>query len=181
MSGDESQAPSGLVAVGRVRRSHGVRGVLVVEALTSGPEPVFAAGRRLFVAASSGEPMDSPRELHVEWAEPFQGGFRVQFSEITGREESDLWRNRLLLAPRGELPAPDETVFLLQNLIGLHVERANGDAVGTVEAYYELPHDVLIEVSRPVGSVLIPYREEFVTSVDLEAKRMVVEPPEGLL
>ena len=33
----------------------------------------------------------------------------------------------------------------------------------------------------PSDTVLIPYREEFVAEVDVEQKRMVIEPPEGLL
>ena len=48
-----------------------------------------------------------------------------------------------------------------------------------MEAYYELPHDIMIEVAREGGSVMVPYR--FVTEVDLEGKRLVVEPPDGLL
>jgi 16S rRNA processing protein RimM len=112
-------------------------------------------------------------------AEPFQGGFRVQFSGIVGRDEADRWRNRCVLAPRAELPTPDENEIYLYDLVGLTVEGQDGEVIGRVEAYYELPHDVMIEVSRTSGSVLIPYR--FVSSVDLEGKRMVVEPPEGLL
>jgi ribosomal 30S subunit maturation factor RimM len=54
-----------------------------------------------------------------------------------------------------------------------------GELVGNVVAYYELKHDVMIEISRGESTVMIPYL--FVTEVDLEARRLVVEPPEGLL
>jgi ribosomal 30S subunit maturation factor RimM len=37
----------------------------------------------------------------------------------------------------------------------------------------------MIEISRGESTVMIPYL--FVTEVDLEARRLVVEPPEGLL
>jgi len=122
------------------------------------------------------------QELHVEWAEPFQGGLRVQFTEVQDRPAADLWRNRQLLLPETEMPEADEGEILLEDLIGMQVLRENGDAVGTVTSYYELPHDLLVEVTRDGGdTVLIPYREEFVAEVDVEQKRMVIEPPEGLL
>jgi ribosomal 30S subunit maturation factor RimM len=39
-----------LVVVGRIRRAHGLLGVLVVEPMTASAELVFAAGRDLIAA-----------------------------------------------------------------------------------------------------------------------------------
>jgi 16S rRNA processing protein RimM len=157
-------------------------GVLVVEPLTSQPESIFESGRRLVGGDARGQPLEPGRELHVEWAEPFQGGFRVQFAEIRDRDEADRWRDRRVLLARAELPEDPGDGIALEDLVGLEVVRENGDTVGTVLGYYELPHDVLIEVVRPGGdSVLIPFREEFVNVVDFDERRLVVEPPEGLL
>jgi 16S rRNA processing protein RimM len=167
-----------LVTVGRIRRSHGVKGVVVIETMTAGADDVFTAGRELVAGTVKGEPAVPPKLLFIEMAEPFMGGFRVQFREIADRNEADRWRNRYVLAPRDQLPEPGENEIYLHDLVGLHVERAGGEDVGRVEAYYELPHDIMIEVARENGSVMVPYR--FVTEVDLEGKRLVVEPPEGL-
>ena len=84
-----------------------------------------------------------------------------------------------MLSPRAELPEPRENEIYLHDLIGLTVLDQRGESVGHVEAYYELPQDIMIEVARTGGSVMIPYR--FVTEVDIEEKRVVVHPPEGLL
>ena len=171
-------APESLVIVGRIRRSHGVKGVVVVETMTAGAEDVFSAGKQLIAGTVKGEPTVPAMPLRIEMAEPFMGGYRVQFAEITDRNEADRWRNRYVLAPREELPAPGNDEIYLHDLVGLFVEH-NGSTIGRVEAYYELPHDVMVEVKRDADSVMVPYR--FVTSVDLEGKRLVVEPPEGLL
>jgi 16S rRNA processing protein RimM len=167
--------------VGRIRRAHGVLGVLVVELLVPGAEELLVPGRRVFAGTMRGVAVEPPLALTVQMAEPFQGGIRVQFDRITDRDSADTWRGRYLLAPAEEVPEPDEDLLDPEDLVGLQVERANGEAVGTVEAYYELRHDLLIEVSRAEGSVLIPFRPEFVESVDVEAGRIVIEPPEGLL
>lgn len=168
-----------LVAVGRIRRSHGLDGVVVVEPMTSSKDEVYAVGRALLAGSVKGDVTTPHRRLHIDMAEPFQGGFRVQFTEIVGRDAADLWRDRYLLLPRAELPEPEEGEVYLHDLVGLQVEREGGEVLGTVQAYYELPHDVMIEVGRGDGSVLIPYR--FVSEVDVAAKRIVVEPPEGLI
>ena len=171
---------SDLVVVGRIRRSHGVKGVVVVEPLTASPDEVFVPGREFVAGTVKGAVASPEKRLRVEMAEPFQGGYRVQFNAIADRNEADRWRDRHLLSPRSELPEPDEGEIYLHDLIGLAVVDAAGTAVGSVIAYYELPHDVMVEVERPgAEAVMVPY--QFVTEVDLEARRLVVEPPEGLL
>lgn len=176
---EERGEASDLVIVGRIRRSHGVKGVVVIETMTAGAEDVFSEGKELIAGTVKGEVAAPPRSLHIEMAEPFMGGYRVQFAEITGRDEADRWRNRYVLAPRSELPEPGEDEIYLHDLVGLSVHAPDGSEIGRVEAYYELPHDIMVEVTREKGSVMVPYR--FVTEVDLEGKRLVVEPPEGLL
>jgi ribosomal 30S subunit maturation factor RimM len=46
---------------------------------------------------------------------------------------------------------------------------------------YELPNGVMLDVRRPNGSVLIPFRPEVVTQVDIGERRLVISPPDGLL
>lgn len=174
---DESR--DDLVVVGRIRRSHGVKGVVVVEPTTASADEVFTVGRELIAGTVKGEAALPPRVLRIEMAEPFQGGYRVQFDGIAGRDEADRWRNRVVLAARADLPEPDENEIYLHDLVGLTVEGPGGEVIGSVEAYYELRHDFMIEVKRSSDSVMIPYR--FVTEVDLDGKRIMVEPPEGLL
>ena len=173
------RTPDDLVVVGRIRRAHGVFGVVVVEAMTAGAAEVFVPGRQLVAGTTRGDAAVPEKVLRVEMAEPFQGGFRVQFDAISGRNEADRWRNRCVLAVRSDLPEPGENEIYLHDLIGLAVLDRNGEAIGPVETYYELPQDIMIEVARADGSVMIPYR--FVTEVDIEGKRVVVDPPEGLL
>jgi 16S rRNA processing protein RimM len=168
-----------LVVVGRIRRAHGVKGVVVVEPMTADADQVFLEGRTLIAGTVKTEAASPLKHLRVEMAEPFQGGFRVQFDAISGRDEAERWRNRCVLAPRAELPEPDENEIYLHDLIGLAVMHEQ-NVIGHVEAYYELKHDVMIEIARPgTDSVMVPYR--FVTEVDLDAKRLAVDPPEGLL
>lgn len=173
-----------LVVVGRVRKAHGVRGELVVEALTGAPETVLAAGRRLFGGTPDGRPLRTPRELTVRRASPFKGGWILSLTSIDDRNEADLWRDRTLLAPQGELPPPADDEVYYHDLIGLRVELPDGTHLGEVADLFELPQGLAFDVRRAppaTGTVLLLYRPEVVAEVDLARRVVVVTPPEGLL
>lgn len=172
--------PPELIIVGRVRKAHGIRGDLVVEPITDEPDAVFAPGRRVFAGTASGDPAKGFPELHVATASPFKGGFVVHFTEIDDRSVAETWRDRFLLLPADELtPLRDDQIYI-HELIGMRVELASGDAVGTVIGTYELPQGLTLDVQRERGSVMIPYAR-IVTSVDRDGRVIRIAPPEGLL
>lgn len=161
------------VIVGRVRKAHGIRGEVVVEVLTDDPATVFAAGRRLL--------SESHGELHIRRSTPFKGGWILRLAEITTRNEAELWRERYLLMPTAELePLADDEVYH-HDLVGLNVQLAGGEPVGRVEALYEVPQGLMLDVRTERGTVMVPYRPEVITQVDVEHGTIVIDPPAGLL
>lgn len=172
-----------LAIVGRVRRAHGIHGELVIEPLTDAPDAVFAPGRRVFAGTIDGNPSPDGRALVVEESRPFKGGgWIVAFAGLADRTEAERWRERYLLAPMAELdPVGDDEVYL-HDLHGLTVVRdASDEIIGEVTAIYELPQGIMLDVRRGTGSVLIPFRSEIVRRVDLAGRRLIVDPPEGLI
>jgi len=183
-----------LALVGLVRRAHGIRGEVTVEVFSDAPAAVFAAGRRVFVGTPEGRLLpDDPRRplgaggapaaLTVERASPFKGGLIVQFAEVTDRTAAELWRDRALLVPYAELapPAPDQVY--LHELVGMRVVHRDGSAAGEVVDLIELPQGLALDV-RLEGSArtaLLPYRPEMVVEVDVPARTVTVDVPEGLL
>lgn len=169
-----------LLIVGRVRRAHGIRGDVVVEAITDDPEDIFAPGRELFVGTVDGERDPHGRTVRVAQAHPFKGGFIVHFDEIADRTEAELWRNRFLLMSAAETtPARDDEIYL-HDLPGMRVVLQSGEEVGVVTDYYELPQGITLDVERAGRSVLIPY-DRVVTRIDRDERRLWIDPPLGLL
>jgi len=172
-----------LTIVGRVRRAHGIHGELVIEPLTDVPDAVFAPGRRVFAGTIDGDPSPDGRALVVEESRPFKGGgWIVAFDAIVDRNEAERWRERYLLAPKTELEPAGEGEVYVHDLFGLSVVRAGSmEAVGEVTDVYELPQGIMLDVRRPKGSVLIPFRPEVVTHVDLAGRTLIIDPPDGLI
>jgi 16S rRNA processing protein RimM len=167
--------------VGRVRRAHGIRGELAVELLTDAPDAVFASGARVFAGTTSGDLAPDRAELHVVQASPFKGGMIVSFREITDRSHAERWRDRYLLLPAAEVAPPEEGQVYVHELIDMRVVLATGEEVGSVLDVYDLPQGLTLEVRRPTGSVMLPFSDRVVTSVDRDARVIVVDPPNGML
>lgn len=173
--------------VGRVRRPHGVRGELVVEALTDEPDAILAPGRRVFQGTHEGtlwlDPRtQAPRELHVTGLRPFKEGWLVTFAEITDRTEAERWNGRHLLVPVQELSEPAEGEVFAHELVGMQlVDAAGGAEIGEVVEFYELPQGLLLEFRTATGLASVPFVEEFIETVDREKRRITVRLPEGLL
>jgi 16S rRNA processing protein RimM len=55
------------------------------------------------------------------------------------------------------------------------------DRVGEVVDVYEVPQGLMLDVKRAQGTVLIPFRPEVIAAIDHEGRRLLIEPPEGLL
>ena len=168
--------------VGRVRRAHGLRGELVIEALTDAPDAIFAAGRRVFAGTRNGEVAEGLPELQIQRATPFKGGFIVAFEGIGDRSTAEAWRERTLLLPESEVEPPSEGQVFIHELVGMRVIHATGDAIGLVTEVFELPQGLLIEVRRVEGKpVLLPFDDKTVTDVDVAQRIIHVDPVEGLL
>lgn len=177
-------APAHLI-VGRVRRAHGIRGEVVVEALTDDGEAQFAVGRRLLAGTARGDLVAAdappPRELTIRRATPFKGGWILRFAEIADRAVAEQWRDRFLLVPAPEVTPPAGDEMFYHDLIGMHVERLDGRPVGQVAGIYEMPHGVLLDVETPHGTTMLPYGPPIVVRADVERRTLVVDPPAGLL
>ena len=173
------------IIVGRVRKAHGIRGEVVVESITDAPDAVFASGRRVFAGTAAGDLSPNRLELHVGSVRPFNEGLLVGFAEVPDRNAAESWRGRYLLLPVDELPPPDEDEVYMHDLVGMRVELAGGTPVGTVEEIYELPQGLAIDVRRAAPreteTVMLPYDERIIASVDKAARVIVVTPPEGLI
>jgi 16S rRNA processing protein RimM len=168
--------------VGRVRRAHGIRGELVVEALTDAPDAIFAAGRRVFAGTREGDVGRDPRELHIIRSSPFMGGLIVAFEGIDDRTTAESWRDRTLLVPENEVEPPSDDEMFIHDLVGMRVVRVTGEEIGEVSEVFELKQGLVMEVKRAGAKpALLPFDGQTVTEVDTEKRLILVDPLEGLL
>jgi 16S rRNA processing protein RimM len=167
------------LAVGLLKKPHGVKGDALVYPMTDEPESVFRAGRRLWVLDREGRP--TLTSLVVRRGRAYQRAWLVHFEGIDGRAELDALRERHLAIEIGEARPLEPGEFYLHELVGLAVERHLGGAVGTVTRVAEAPSGVLLEVKGEGREHLVPFVPGVIRRVDREQRVVVIDPPEGLL
>jgi 16S rRNA processing protein RimM len=158
--------PSDPVVIGVVVAPHGVRGTVRVRAtgrhLREGVEPVVAGVRRRIARVR-----ETPK------------GFLVDLEGILDRSGAAAFKGEELLLDRRELDAPEEGEFYVGDLVGLTAVSDAGETLGTVEQTFETPaHEILI-VREEEDVLYVPFTVEHVPEVDLDARRVVVRPPEA--
>ena len=168
------------MAVGRVRRAHGVRGAFAVEVLTDAPDVILTSGAVIYAGDRNGAPA-AEGALHIEDGRPMNKEWLVKVAEVSDRDEADLWRGRYLLVERSRLPVPDGDEVYVFSLIGMRVEVEGQGLVGHVRDVYDAPQGLLVEVETDRGRPLVPWRPEIVDSVDEASRTIVLKPLDGLL
>ena len=176
MGGD----PAHLV-VGHLSKPHGVRGEIQVWPLTDRPDEVFVPGARLLLGDERGETGPSPEEQVVESGRPYKRGVLLKLEGVDDRDAAAEVSGRYLLVPSEEVGTLEEGELFYHQLLGLEVETVSGERVGRVREVYETEPDHLLEVKGEGKLHLVPFSRRVVRDVDVEAGRMVIDPPEGLL
>ena len=179
--GGERLEPDHLV-VGHVSKAHGTRGELFVWPLTDRPDEVLGPGRTVLLGDEEGGLPDDPAELVVERSRPFKRGTLLKFEGLDERADVEAFAGRYLLVPIGGLAGLEEGEVFYHQLLGAEVVTADGETVGRVREVFETAPAHLLEVKSEDGKVhLIPFSERIVRKVDVEAGRIVIKPPPGLL
>ena len=163
------------VTVGRIGRPHGIRGDVVVGVRTDEPELRFAVGSRLETDRADVGPLTVAA---VRWQ---SGELIVRFRGIRDRTSAGELRGTWLSVDSGTLaPTGDPDEFRDHDLVGLCVRTVDGAEVGVVEDVLHHGQDTLI-VRAASREILVPFVKAIVTSVDVEAGVLVIDPPPGLL
>jgi len=155
------------LVVGRVAKSHGIKGELVVEVRTDEPEDRFAVGSVL----RGRKPRESTLLLRLEG--------------VSDRGDADALRGTLFVIDSSELePSDDPDEFYDHELEGLKVVLTDGTEIGSVIEVLHSAAGELLSIRRAgetSGELLIPFVAAIVTSVSIADGVVVIEPPEGLL
>ncbi|WP_270254710.1 ribosome maturation factor RimM [Kocuria marina] len=183
------------VRVARIGKPHGVRGEVTVELFTDDPRARFAPGSVLEVQparergrsegnAPAGAGSPQLEHVTVSGSRWNKNVLVARFEEIEDRTAAEAARGLELFAEVADLELDDDE-WHQDDLLGLTaVDITRDDArIGTVKALIQGVAQDLLEITPDGGGrpVLIPFVEEIVPEVDLDAGVVLVSPPPGLL
>lgn len=169
------------LAVARILKARGRKGEVAVEILTDFPER-FERLRRAFIEVPGSQP--EPAEVAESWWH--QGTLILRFAGVDSITQAERLRGRLILIPRGERVALGEHRYYWWELVGCEVVRRGGQPVGSVTGVEPTGGVDLLKVrahgsGREGEELLIPLAQEICREIDVRARHIVIDPPEGLL
>jgi 16S rRNA processing protein RimM len=165
-----------MAVVGRIARTHGLRGQVVINVETDFPQERFQAGAEVF--ARSGDAVESLTITTVR----FQGERPVVgLSSVEDIDSAARLVGAELRVPIERLARLPEGTFYRHELTGCRVQTNTGNPVGVVVDVEGTMGGSRLVVESPKGEVLVPLAEEFCLVIDPGQKRIVIRPPEGLL
>jgi len=170
------------LVVGRVAKSHGIKGEIVVEVRTDEPDDRFAVGAVL----RGHKPREQTVSTYtVEAARDHSGRLLLRLEGVSDRTAADALRGTLFVIDSAELePSDDPDEFYDHELEGLSVRLADGTEVGTVIEVLHSAAGELLSIRRAgeqSGELLVPFVAAIVTSVSVADGIVEIDPPEGLL
>lgn len=163
------------ILVGVVAKAHGLRGEVVVQALSDAPGR-FDPGSRFLAIAANG----MTRPLLVIESRPHQDRLLIRFDGFATREDAEAIHGAELTIGREQVAPLPEGRYYRFELEGLRVATKGGAHLGMVTAVFGTGANDVIAVKGLKGEILIPLLPEVIVSVDVAAGAMVVDPPPGL-
>ena len=165
-----------LILVGRIARTHGLRGEVAIDVVSDFADERFLPGRTLWRRDTRGVAalvVATVRDHHDRLLVRFEGIDTIEAAEALGKAE-------VRMAPTEIDALPDGTYHHF-DLVGCEVVTTDGTAVGTVRGVDGSRTASRLVVQAARGEVLVPLADSICVEIDPAGKRIVIAPPEGLL
>jgi 16S rRNA processing protein RimM len=161
------------VCVARIGAAHGVRGAVKLWTFTENPFAVKDYG------PLSTE--DGARDFELTSAREAKDHLVVTLKGVTTRDDAERLNGIELYISRGKLPATEDDEYYHADLIGLDAVTTANEPLGRVIAIHNFGAGDLIEIAPPSGTtILLPFSNAVVPTVDIAAGRVVIELPKEI-
>jgi len=165
-----------LIAIARIVRPRGLRGEVVAEVLTDFPERFEGLNGVTLIQPDGGR---EEKKIESFW---FQNGRVVlKFEGLNSIEDVERLRDSEVCVTEAEAVELEEDEFFDWQLTGCRVETAGGESIGEVREVMRTGGTEILVVENVDREYLIPFANSICTDVDVDAKVIKIDPPEGLL
>jgi 16S rRNA processing protein RimM len=168
-----------MALVGFIARAHGNRGQVIVDPETDFPEERYKPGSVVYMRREENAAIEP---LTITAVRFHRGRPIIALDGVdTMNKAEELAGTELRVTTESLQPLPPG-MFYQHDLIGCVVETPEGMAIGTVGSVEGSGEGSRLVVhSRGGAEILIPMTDAIVVGVHLAARRILVQPPDGLL
>jgi len=165
-----------MAVVGRIARAHGIRGQVIVNPETDFPEERFKPGATLYTERGG-----AVTPVTLTTARFHNGRPVIGLEGVETMNDAETYAGVELRVPRESLAELPAGTFYHHDLVGCRVVTRAGEDVGVVESVEGTLGGSRLIVDGGTKEILIPLANEICRTIDVAGKRIVIEPPDGLL
>ncbi|MBN2244705.1 MAG: 16S rRNA processing protein RimM [Candidatus Aminicenantes bacterium] len=164
-----------LIPVGKVIGSQGNKGELRTKIYYKPREESFFP-QKIFFILNEKESQSRVRSFRIN-----KDFYILKLDTVDTIVQAEQFVGKDIYIPESELEALEEGYYYNYQVIECTVFTKDGNIVGTVRDIINIKDNDLLEIEREGRVVLIPFSEGICLEVDPEEKRIVIDPPDGLL
>jgi len=170
-SGSPQSGGPVFLSIGKLQRTHGVKGELVMDVLTDFPEKIVP-GFTVFIGKKN-------QPYKISSTRPAADKVLISFEGLVDCDQASILRNQYVYIKSEDANQLPEGEFYHHEIIGMNVIEENGNLVGIVKEILETgANDVYIIEGVDGKEILIPAIRSAVLSIDRQDRKMVVRIPE---
>ncbi|MCL4117390.1 UNVERIFIED_CONTAM: hypothetical protein GTU68_058701 [Idotea baltica] len=163
------------ICVGAIQGAFGVKGELRIKSFCADPAAIGDYG------LLTNE--DATMSFDLRIVAPIKNGFSARIKGVQYKDQADALNGTTLWVARDVLPNLPDDEFYHSDLIGLDVFDTGGEKIGRVIGVHDHGAGDFLEISTPrtkSNVALLPFTKIAVPTIDLTAKRIIADPPEGV-
>lgn len=164
----------GLLEVGQVVNSYGIKGYLKIVPLLDRKEQ-FEDFKTLYI-----EEKNATTEVIIQDVKYSKNLVLLKVLGVETIEEALKFKNKYLLAKRSDIKLEEGAHFIV-DLIGLEVFTIEGELLGTIKEVLQPGANDVYVVKNNQREILLPAIPDVVKQVDIDNKKMVIKLLDGLL
>lgn len=165
--------------VGKIVNTHGIRGEVRVISKTDFPEKRYKKGNTLFLFMPE---QDQPLELTIQSHRVHKNFDLLVFEGHDNINHVEAFKGGILKVPESQLGKLDADEYYFHEIIGCTIITEDGEEIGKVkEILTPGANDVWVVKGKASKEYYIPYIDDVVKEIDVEAKLITITPIEGLL
>lgn len=161
--------------MGRIVGAHGIAGNLKFLSYAESLD-IFEAGRTLVARREAG----NEAAFEIQWAKPLGRTALLSLKGVVTRSQAEALIGCDLFLDKTTLPKLEAGTYYWADLIGIEVYSVDGILLGRIESILPTGSNDVYVIKQAGRELLLPALRSVIKSVDLEARRMEVEVPEGL-
>lgn len=166
-----------LRSMGKVIRPHGLKGLLKIVSYARSEQTFLRAGS-VFLKSASGE----IEQFKVSSVRAHKNNVILGLDGLHAVEDAERYRGAEIHIRKDALGHEhEEEEYYWFELIGLEVYLNTGSFIGTIQAVLPTGSNDIYVVREGEREILVPATHEVIEEIDLEGRKMVIFPMEGLL